>query len=61
VFGVVVLAPALTYLSYVSRGIPDAVPAVLDDRVLGPMYQQAVYWFLGVLLALFLLLAVASR
>lgn len=61
VFGVVVLAPALTYLSYVSRGIRMPYLQFLTTEFWGPMYQQAVYWFLGVLLALFLLLAVALK
>ncbi|MGV8909575.1 MAG: acyltransferase family protein [Propionicimonas sp.] len=55
------LAPALTYLSYASRGIPMSYPQFWVTDFWGPMYQQSVYWFLGVLLALFLLLAVAVR
>lgn len=61
VFGVVVLAPAVTYLSYVSRGISMPYLQFWATDFWGPMYQQAVYWFLGVLLALFLLLAVALK
>ncbi len=61
VFGAVVLAPALTYLSYVSRGVPMPYLQFWATDFWGPMYQQSVYWFLGVLLALFLLLAVALR
>jgi surface polysaccharide O-acyltransferase-like enzyme len=61
VFGVVVLAPALSYVSYVSRGIQIPYLQFWATDFWGPMYQQAVYWFLGVLLALFLLLAVAVR
>jgi surface polysaccharide O-acyltransferase-like enzyme len=61
VFGVVVLAPALTYLSYVSRGIQLPYLQFWATDFWGPLYQQAVYWFLGVLLALFLLLAVALK
>ncbi|HEX5334299.1 MAG TPA: acyltransferase family protein [Propionicimonas sp.] len=61
VFGALVLAPAVTYLSYVSRGIPMPYLQFWATDFWGPMYQQSVYWFLGVLLALFLLLAVAFR
>jgi len=61
VFGVVVLAPAVTYLSYVSRGIPTPYLQFWAIDFWGPMYQQAVYWFLGLLLLFFLLLAVAAR
>lgn len=61
VFGVVVLAPAITYLSFVSRSIPMSYLQFWTTEFWGPMYQQAVYWFLGVLLALFVLLAVALK
>lgn len=61
VFGVLVLAPAVTYLSYVSRGIPMPYLQFWVTDFWGPRYQQSVYWFLGVLLALFLLLKVALR
>ena len=61
VFGVVVLAPAVTYLSFVSRGIRMPDLQFWATEFWGPMYQQAVFWFLGVLLALFLLLAVALK
>jgi peptidoglycan/LPS O-acetylase OafA/YrhL len=61
VFGVLVLAPAVTYLTYVSRGIRMPYLQFWATDFWGPMYQQAVYWFLGVLLALFLLLAVALK
>lgn len=56
-FGVVVLAPLVTYMSYVSRGVPTGYLDFWTGDFWGPMFQQAVYWFLGVLLALFLLLA----
>jgi surface polysaccharide O-acyltransferase-like enzyme len=60
-FGVVVLAPGLTYLNYVSRGISMPYLQFWATEFWGPMYQQSVYWFLGVLLALFLLLAMALK
>ena len=59
VFGVVVLAPAVTYLSFLSRGISMPYLQFWATEFWGPMYQQSVFWFLGVLLALFLLLAAA--
>ncbi len=61
VFGVLVLAPALTYLGYLSRGIPMPYLQFWATDFWGPRYQQSVYWFLGVLLALFLLLVVVLR
>jgi glucan biosynthesis protein C len=61
VFGALVLAPAVTYLSYVSRGILMPYLQFWATDFWGPRYQQSVYWFLGVLLAVFLLLAAALR
>lgn len=61
VFGVVVLAPAVTYLSYVSRGISMPYLQFWGTVFWGPMYQQSVYWFLGILLGLFMLVAVALK
>ena len=49
VFGVVVLAPLITYMIYVSRGIRWATCEFWTTDFWGPMFQQAVYWFLGVL------------
>ena len=61
VFGVVVLAPAVTYLSFVSRDIRMPYLQFWATEFWGPMYQQSAFWFLGVLLALFLVLAVAFK
>lgn len=55
--GALLLAPLVTYLSYVSRGIPTTFLDFLIHDFWGPFYQQSVYWYLGVLLALFLGLA----
>jgi peptidoglycan/LPS O-acetylase OafA/YrhL len=55
-FGVVVLAPLVTYMTFVSRGIPTDYLAFWTGDFWGPMFQQSVYWFLGALLAAFLLL-----
>jgi glucan biosynthesis protein C len=57
VFGVVFLAPLATYMTYVSRDIPMGYLEFWTTDFWGPMFQQSVYWFLGVLFALFLLLA----
>lgn len=56
-FAVVFLAPLVTYLIPYTRG---AAPPYLQFWAVdfwGPYYQQAVYWFLGVLLLLFVILA----
>jgi glucan biosynthesis protein C len=57
VFGVIVLAPLATYMTYVSRGIPRSYLDFWTTDFWGPMFQQSVYWFLGILFALFVLLA----
>jgi peptidoglycan/LPS O-acetylase OafA/YrhL len=56
VFGVVFLAPLATYMSYVSRHIDMGYLEFWTTDFWGPMFQQSVYWFLGVLFALFLVL-----
>ena len=57
IFAVIFLAPLVTYMIYVSRGNPMGYLEFWTTDFWGPMFQQAVYWFLGVLMALFLLLA----
>jgi peptidoglycan/LPS O-acetylase OafA/YrhL len=57
VLGVVFLAPPATYMTYVSRGVPMGYLEFWTSDFWGPMFQQSVYWFLGVLFALFLFLA----
>jgi glucan biosynthesis protein C len=57
IFAVVFLAPLVTYMIYVSRDNPMGYLEFWTTDFWGPMFQQAVYWFLGVLMALFLLLA----
>jgi glucan biosynthesis protein C len=57
VVGVVCLAPIATYMIYVSRDVPMGYLEFWTTDFWGPMFQQAVYWFLGVLFALFLVLA----
>lgn len=58
IFGVVFLAPLVTYLIYVSRHIPMGYLQFWATDFWGKMYQQSVYWFLGVLLLLFGVLCV---
>ncbi len=57
VLGVVFLAPLVTYMTEVSRHVNIGYLQFLTADFLGPLYEQSVYWFLGVLLALFLVLA----
>lgn len=59
VFGVVFLAPPVTYLMYLSHGIDVPYLRFWTQDFWGPAYQQTVYWFLGILLALFVLPAIA--
>ncbi len=57
IFGVVCLAPLITYMIYFSRGVPMGFLEFWRTDFMGKLYQQSVYWFLGVLLLLFVLLA----
>jgi hypothetical protein len=59
VLGVVFLAPLATYMNYVSRGVPTGYLQFWTSDFWGPMYQQSVYWFLGVLFVEFLVLVYA--
>lgn len=58
VLGVLLLAPPVTYLTYLSRGIGVSLWQFWRSDFWGAMYQQAVYWFLGVLLLLFVAVVV---
>lgn len=59
VLGVVLLAPLETYMNYVSRGVPTGYLQFWTSDFWGPMFQQSVYWFLGVLFVAFLVLVYA--
>ncbi len=59
VCGVIFLAPPVTYLIDVTRGVEVTYLQFWTHDFWGPLYQQSVYWYLGILLLLFLLLAVA--
>jgi surface polysaccharide O-acyltransferase-like enzyme len=54
VFGVLVLAPPTAYVMYWSRHAPVSLFAFWTGDFWGVAYQQSVYWFLGILFALFL-------
>ncbi|MEW6059521.1 MAG: acyltransferase family protein, partial [Actinomycetota bacterium] len=57
VIGVVFLAPPAAYMIYVSRDVPMGYLEFWKTDFWGPMFQQSVYWFLGVLFFGFLLVA----
>jgi len=57
VVGVVFLAPLVTYLIPFTRGIASSYLAFWTGEFWSTYYQQSVYWFLGVLLLLFVVLA----
>lgn len=57
--GALLLAPLVTYMYYVSRGILRPFFDYWIHDFWGPFYQQSVYWYLGVLFALFLGLGLA--
>lgn len=57
VLGVVLLAPLETYMTEVSRHVDVGYLQFLTVDFLGPLYQQSVYWFLGVLFVAFIALA----
>lgn len=59
VAGVFLFAPPLTYMIYFSRQIPVSFMNFLRNDFFGKAYQQAHYWFIGVLLA-FVIIAVAA-
>jgi len=55
--GVVLLAPLETYMYDVSRHTGVDYLTFLTREFIGPLYQQSVYWFLGVLFACFVIAA----
>jgi hypothetical protein len=61
VFGVLFLAPPVTYLIYFTRHVPMGYLTFWRTDFWGKMYQQSVYWYLGVLLGLFACLALVYR
>lgn len=57
VFGALFLAPLTAYMIYVSRQVPMGYLQFWATDFWGDLYQQSVYWFLGILFALFVVLA----
>ena len=57
IFGALFLAPLIAYLIYFSRGVPMSFLDFWRTDFWGPLFQQSVYWFLGVLLLMFVVLA----
>ena len=57
VFGVLVLTPPVTYLGYLSRQVPVTLARFWAHDFWGRSFNQAVYWFLGVLMFQFALMA----
>jgi hypothetical protein len=58
-FGSLVLAPPTAYMIYYSRHFPMSLWTFWATDFWGKAFQQSVYWYLGVLLLLFLLTALA--
>ena len=59
--GVLLLSPPLAYLILATRGIGEGLGVFWTGAYWGPLYQQSVYWFLGVLFLFFLVVAVLYR
>lgn len=59
--GVLLLAPPTAYMILYSRGSEVSLLEFWGGLYWGSFYQQSVYWFLGVLMALFVLLALLSK
>jgi glucans biosynthesis protein C len=55
--GVLVLAPLIGYLKYISRDVPMGLIEFWRTDFWGERYGQSTYWFLGVLLFMFLVLS----
>lgn len=62
-FGSLFIAPAVTYLMLASRNSPLGFLEFYQTMFWGPLYEQAQFWYLGALLALYglLWLAVSLR
>lgn len=57
IFGALFLAPLTAYMIYVSRQVPMGYLEFWATDFWGDLYQQSVYWFLGILFAMFVALA----
>ena len=61
IFGTFVLAPHVSYIMVASRGIEMPYVDFYLNLFLGVAYQQSQYWYLGALMALYLLLVIFSK
>jgi hypothetical protein len=59
IFGVLLLAPPTAYMIYFSRNVPVTFIQFWSTDFWGLMYQQSVYWFLGILFLMFSILSLA--
>ena len=60
-FGSMVIAPFIAYIMLASRQSPISFREFYTSLFWGPYYQQAHYWYLGALTALYILLTAACR
>lgn len=61
IFGTFVLAPHVAYIMLASRGVEMPYIDFYLNLFLGVCYQQSQYWYLGALMALYLILAIISH
>lgn len=59
IFGAMVIAPHTAYLMIASRDIPMTFWEFYTKLFWGAAYQQSQYWYLGALMAFYVLLAIA--
>ena len=60
-FGSIFIAPVVTYIILASRQSAMGFGEFYTTLFWGPLYEQAQYWYLGALLALYVLLMMAVR
>jgi len=61
VLGSLLLAPPVAYLTYFSRQVPVGFLEFWRTDFWTKLYQQSVYWYLGILFLFFLLLALVYK
>lgn len=61
VAGVLLIAPPIAYIIYFTRNVPVTLGQFWMGDYWGEMFQQAHYWFLGVLLLFFLIAFLAAK
>lgn len=57
VTGVLILTPPTAYMIYFSRNVPVSFLQFWSHDFWGEMFQQSVYWFLGILMLFFIVLS----